>query len=104
MNINLHTLLANPNQQYLFIGYITNNILDAIAAGIEEVIAIQPEMAGRYRYIFTIYVEMLQNILRQKISAWQTDENARPLIYFLSGHFYHGDDKTIENARKDRTH
>jgi hypothetical protein len=63
MNINLHTLLASPNQQYLFIGYITNNILDAIAAGIEEVIAIQPEMASRYRYVFSIYVEMLQNIL-----------------------------------------
>ena len=56
MNINLHTLLASPNQQYLFIGYITNNILDAIAAGIEEVIAIQPEMASRYRYVFSIYV------------------------------------------------
>lgn len=101
MNINLHTLLANPNQQYLFIGYITNNILDAIAAGIEEVIAIQPEMAGRYRYIFTIYVEMLQNILRQKISAWQTDENARPAIqniqqgFFLFGQIICNSDKAI---------
>jgi len=63
MRTSIHALLASPNQQYLFIGFITNNILDAIAAGIEEVISVQPEMAKRYRYVFTIYVEMLQNIL-----------------------------------------
>lgn len=63
MKPSLHNLLSSSNQQYLFIGFITNNILDAIAAGIEEVISVMPEMASRYRYVFTIYVEMLQNIL-----------------------------------------
>ncbi len=36
MKPSLHTLLSSSNQQYLFIGFITNNILDAIAAGIER--------------------------------------------------------------------
>lgn len=63
MKPSLHDLLSSSNQQYLFIGYITNNILDAIAAGIEEVISVKPETADRYRYVFTLYVEMLQNIL-----------------------------------------
>ena len=63
MKPSLHNLLSSSNQQYLFIGFITNNILDAIAAGIEEVISVKPEMASCYRYVFTIYVEMLQNIL-----------------------------------------
>jgi len=66
-----HLLPASANTHYLFIGYMTNNILDAIAAGIEEVMAVNPHYAGKYRKIFSVYVEMLQNILFY--SAERTD-------------------------------
>ena len=63
MKTSLHALLASPNQQNRFIGFMTNSILGAVATGIEEVISVKPEMAHRHRYVFGIYVEMLQNTL-----------------------------------------
>lgn len=63
MSRNIIRLFTSANQQYVFAGYVTNKILDGIAAGIEDVISCQPATSKKYRKIFSIYVEMLQNIL-----------------------------------------
>lgn len=47
----------------MFAGFITNKILDSIAIGIEEVLSSRPETSQNYMKIFSIYVEMLQNIM-----------------------------------------
>jgi len=60
---NLTSFFGSEDQQYFFAGYITNKILDGIASGIEDVICCQPQTEKKYRKIFSIYVEMLQNIL-----------------------------------------
>jgi len=60
---NLTKFFESTDQQYFFAGYITNKILDGIASGIEDVISCQPLTQKKYRKIFSIYVEMLQNIL-----------------------------------------
>ena len=63
------TLGATNNQVsdsatlYAFSGYITNRVLDGIAAGIEDVL---PHCSGTkksYRKVFGIFVELAQNII-----------------------------------------
>lgn len=48
---------------YSFSGYITNRVLDGIAAGIQDVLAQYPPTEKKYRKIFSIYVEIAQNII-----------------------------------------
>ena len=55
--------IAPENQLYSFSGYITNRVLDGIAAGIEDVLAARNETKNSYRKIFGIFVEMAQNII-----------------------------------------
>lgn len=55
--------LAPGDQLYSFSGYITNRVLDGIAAGIEDVLAARSETNKSYRKIFGIFVEMAQNII-----------------------------------------
>ena len=48
---------------YVFSGYITNRVLDGIAAGIEDVLPRLPETERSYRKVFGVFVEMAQNII-----------------------------------------
>lgn len=55
--------LANSNTQYLFAGYVTNRVLDGVAAGIEDVLSVQSDTTSKYRKIFSLFVEMVQNVI-----------------------------------------
>ena len=63
MSLSLIKHFVSSDQHYVFAGYVTNKVLDGISAGIEDVISCQPATSKKYRKIFSIYVEMLQNIL-----------------------------------------
>ena len=55
--------MNSDNPQYVFAGMITNKVLDGIAAGIEDVLSAQEATSKKYRKIFSIFIEMTQNII-----------------------------------------
>lgn len=63
MSVGISRLFDAPNQQYLFVGYVTAKVLDSMAAGIEEVMAVRPDTSQKVMKVFSIYVEMLQNVM-----------------------------------------
>ena len=57
------TVDEGGKELYKFRGFITNRVLDGIAAGIQDVLAVYPNTEKSYRKIFSIYVEIAQNII-----------------------------------------
>mgnify|MGYP000265333577 CR=1 FL=1 len=55
--------MNSENPQYVFAGMITNKVLDGIAAGIEDVLSVHEATCKKYRKIFSIFIEMTQNII-----------------------------------------
>lgn len=55
--------LNSDDPQYVFAGMITNKVLDGIAAGIEDVLSAQEATQKSYRKVFSIFIEMTQNII-----------------------------------------
>ena len=57
------TVDEGGKELYKFKGFMTNRVLDGIAAGIQDVLAVYPNTEKSYRKIFSIYVEIAQNII-----------------------------------------